>query len=56
MTGFGIDGGDDIRKLDFKNVRGDFQSNSYLMSITEHSKVKTANGDELINRLRGVTK
>jgi len=34
MTGFGIDGGDDIRKLDFKNVRGDFQTNSFVMSIT----------------------
>lgn len=56
MTGFGIDGGDDIRKLDFKNVRGDFQTNSFVMSITEHTKVKTATGDELINRLRGIIK
>jgi hypothetical protein len=56
MTGFGIDGGEDIWKLDFKNVRGDIQSNSYVMSITEHTIVKTATGDGLINRLRGIIK
>jgi hypothetical protein len=56
MTGFGIDGGEDIRKLDFKNVRGDIETNNYVMSITEHTIVKTAIGDELINRLRGIIK
>ena len=55
MTGFGIDGGNDVKKLDFINVRGDFQTNSFVMSITEHTKVKSAEGDKLIKRLEGIS-
>jgi hypothetical protein len=51
MTGFGIDGGEDIKKLDFEQVRGEFESNSVVAAIQEHIKEKTALGDELIKRL-----
>jgi hypothetical protein len=51
MTGFGIDGGEEIKKLDFEQVRGDFNSNSVVAAIQEHIKQKSALGDELIERM-----
>jgi hypothetical protein len=54
MTGFGIDGGDEIRKLDFGQVRGEFESNSVVMDIQDHIEKKSALGDELIERMKSV--
>jgi hypothetical protein len=54
MTGFGIDGGEEIKKLDFEQVRGDFNSNSVVAAIQEHMKQKSALGDELIQRLQRI--
>jgi len=54
MTGFGIDGGDEIKKLDFEQVRGEFESNSVVSAIQEHIKQKTDLGDELIERMRKI--
>jgi hypothetical protein len=51
MTGFGIDGGEEIKKLDFEQVRGDFESNSVVAAIQDHIKKKSALGDELIERM-----
>ena len=51
MTGFGIDGGEEIKKLDFEQVRGDFNSNKVVAAIQEHIKHKSALGDELIVRM-----
>ena len=51
MTGFGIDGGEEIKKLDFEQVRGDFESNSVVAAIQEHIKQKTVLGNELIERM-----
>ncbi len=53
MTGFGIDGDDDVKKRDFEQVRGDFEKNSVVLAILDHIKDKTALGDELIRRLKG---
>ena len=55
MTGFGIDGGDDVKKLDFEQVRGDFESNSVVSAIQEHIRQKTALGNELIERMGLIT-
>jgi hypothetical protein len=52
MTGFGIDGSDEIKKLDFEQVRGEFESNSVVVAIRDHIKQKTALGDELIDRMK----
>jgi hypothetical protein len=52
MTGFGIDGGDEIKRLDFEQVRGEFESNSVVSAIRDHIKQKEALGDELIERLK----
>jgi carbonic anhydrase/acetyltransferase-like protein (isoleucine patch superfamily) len=51
MTGFGIDGGEEIKKRDFEQVRGEFESNSVVSAIQEHIKHKAALGDELIERI-----
>ena len=52
MTGFGADGDREIKERDFSEVRGDFESNSFVTAVLEHIKVKEALGNELIERLR----
>jgi hypothetical protein len=52
MTGFGIDGDDEVKKRDFEQVRGDFEKNGVVLAILDHIKVKTELGDEMIGRLR----
>lgn len=54
MTGFGIDGGPEVKKLDFEQVRGEFESNIVVAAIQEHIKQKTALGDELIERMKRI--
>jgi len=54
MTGFGIDGGDEVKKLDFEQVRGEFESNSVVTAIREHISSKSAFGNELIERMRDI--
>ncbi len=54
MTGFGIDGGEEVKKLDFEQVRGDFNSNSVVSAIQEHIRQKSTLGDELIGRMKKV--
>ncbi len=51
MTGFGADGSRQDKKLDFEQVRGDFESNPFVKAVLQHIEVKTALGDELIERL-----
>ncbi len=51
QIGFGIDGGDDVRQLDFEAVRGKFEENSFVAEIEKHIKAKTRLGDELISRM-----
>lgn len=52
MTGFGVDGSKREQVLDFEQVRGVFESNPFVTAVMEHIKVKTALGNELIERLR----
>lgn len=54
MTGFGIDGGDKEKQLDFEQVRGAFESNSVVIAIRDHIKQKSSLGDELIDRMRRI--
>jgi hypothetical protein len=51
MTGFGIDGGEEIKRLDFEQVRGAFESNGVVAAIQDHIEQKSALGDELIARM-----
>jgi hypothetical protein len=54
MTGFGIDGGDEVKKLDFEQVRGEFESNTVVAAIQDHIKKKSILGDSLISRLQKI--
>jgi hypothetical protein len=54
MTGFGIDGGDEEKKQDFEQVRGEFESNSMVAAIQDHINQKTALGDGLIKRVETI--
>ena len=54
MTGFGIDGGDEEKRLDFEEVRGDFESNGVVAEIKDHIKKKTELGNEIIARMHNV--
>jgi len=54
MTGFGIDGGDEEKKQDFEQVRGEFESNSVVAAIQDHINQKTALGDGLIKRVETI--
>lgn len=50
-TGFGADGNEDTKQLDFTNVRGSFEENPFVTAVLEHIKKKTALGQELIDRI-----
>ena len=52
MTGFGADGSREEKEMDFEQVRGVFESNSFVKAVLEHIRVKEALGDELLGRLR----
>ena len=52
MTGFGADGDRQIKERDFSEVRGDFESNSFVTAVLDHIKAKEALGNELIARLK----
>ena len=51
-TGFGADGSRADKDLDFEQVRGDFENNPFVTAVLEHIKVKTALGNELIERIK----
>ena len=52
MTGFGADGTKEEKEQDFEQVRGDFESNAFVIAVLDHIKAKEALGDELISRLK----
>ncbi len=55
MTGFGADGSRDEMKQDFEQVRGDFESNTFVTAVLKHIEEKTNLGNELIERLAPLT-
>lgn len=54
MTGFGADGTRVEKELDFEQVRGDFESNPFVVDVRNHIVTKTRLGDELLERLSGI--
>ena len=54
MTGFGVDGTEWEKHLDFESVRGEFETNPMVKSIEDHMKTKDALGQEIISLLQGV--
>ncbi len=52
MTGFGVDGQNGARELDFAQVRGEFEENETVKAIKVHMKTKEKLGNELITRMK----
>jgi len=51
QTGFGIDGDEQTKHLDFAAVRGTFEKDSFVAEIEQHIIKKTELGNELIARM-----
>lgn len=50
-TGFGADGDRQQKDQDFQNVRGEFESNSFVLEVQEHIQKKSALRERMIARL-----
>ncbi len=53
-TGFGVDGDEQQKSLDFESVRGSFENNPFVLEVINHIKIKSELGDELLDRLKKV--
>ena len=51
QTGFGVDGDRSVQKLDFENVRGEFETHVEVSSIRDHMAKKEALGQEVIAKM-----
>ena len=51
QTGFGIDGSEETRSLDFEQVRGEFESHPSVQDIRNHIREKSRLAEELKERL-----
>ncbi len=51
QTGFGADGNNKEQALDFEQVRGAFEKNTFVQSIQEHIEKKTSLGGKMIEKL-----
>ena len=51
QTGFGVDGDRDQAQADFEEVRGSFESNSFVKAVLEHIETKSKLGDKVLEKL-----
>lgn len=54
QTGFGVDGDRSQAEADFEEVRGSFESNSFVKAVLEHIEKKTALGNRVLAELAKV--
>ena len=54
QTGFGADGDREQAEADFEEVRGSFESNSFVKAVLEHIERKSALGEQMLKRLDSV--
>ena len=54
QTGFGADGDNRCKAVDFERVRGAFENNPFVETVTRHIADKSALGDALIARLEAI--
>jgi len=52
--GFGVDGSEYDRNMDFEQVRGEFEKNAFVQEALDHIQRKTELGDELIGRMKAI--
>ena len=50
-TGFGLDGDEQTRRLDFEAVRGSFEEDDFVAEIEKHMAAKTELGNDLVRRI-----
>ena len=53
-TGFGVDGDRQQAEADFEEVRGSFESNSFVKAVLEHIQTKTELGNKILANLENV--
>jgi len=51
-TSFGIDGDEKTKTDDFQQVRGDYETNSFVCEIKKHIEAKSNLSDELLQRIK----
>ena len=51
QTGFGVDGDREQAEADFEEVRGNFESNSFVKAVLEHIEKKSNLGDRILGAL-----
>ena len=51
QTGFGVDGDRRQAQADFEEVRGSFESNSFVKAVLEHIERKSALGEKILEQL-----
>ena len=54
QTGFGVDGDREQAEADFEEVRGNFESNSFVKAVLEHIEKKTQLGEKMLAQLSQV--
>ena len=54
QTGFGVDGDRHQAEADFEEVRGSFESNSFVKAVLEHIEKKTALGNKVLEKLANI--
>jgi len=54
QTGFGADGDKEQAEADFVEVRGSFESNSFVKAVLEHIEKKTTLGDRILEALGAI--
>ena len=53
-TGFGIDGDENDKNADFEAVRGDFNSNSFVVDVQKSSEIKLEKLNNVIDNLKKI--
>ena len=56
QIGFGIDGSDEERSMDFESVRGLFEENSFVKSVEEHIRAKSELADTITAKIKQIKK
>ena len=56
QIGFGLDGNEQTKHMDFTAVRGTFEQDSFVSEIEKHISSKTELANELINRMEKLCK
>ena len=55
-VGFGIDGTSQCKDVDFEQVRGDFEQDTFVKMVLDHMDEKNKLGDDILHRLGVVDK